>query len=49
MQKKETLECAGNLFEEMEEMKKLISDEDSTMPYSTSTRLCAAFLTIYCC
>lgn len=49
MQKKDVLECAGNLCEEMEEIKKLISEEDSVMVPGTSTRSCATFLTIYCC
>lgn len=49
MKKNEISDCAGNLYEEMEEIKKFISDENSTIPYSTSTRSCAAFLTIYCC
>lgn len=49
MQKKDIMEYAGNLHEEMEEIKKVISEDDSMVPYGTSTRGCAAFLTIYCC
>lgn len=49
MQKNEILECAGNLYEEMEEVRKLVSDNDEMVPYGTSTRNCSAFLTIYCC
>lgn len=49
MQKREVFENAGNLFEEMEEISKLISNDDGVIPYSSTTRLCGAFLTIYCC
>lgn len=48
MQKKDAMECAGNLSEEMEEIKKLFSDDDMIV-YGTSTRGCNTFLTIYCC
>ena len=49
MQKKEILECEGNLYEEMDEIRKLVSDDDNIIPYGSTTRLCEAFLTIYCC
>lgn len=40
---------AGNLPEELEEINKLISSEGVVETAETSTRTCAAFLTIYCC
>lgn len=49
MQKNEVLESAGNLYDEMEEIRKVFSDDDSIIPYSSTTRLCGALLTIYCC
>lgn len=49
MQIKDAIEYAGNLHEEMEEIKKLSSDADDMIPYGTSTRSCNTFLTIYCC
>lgn len=49
MEKMDAMKCVGNLSEEMEEIKKLISSDDDTVVYSTSTRGCNTFLTIYCC
>ena len=40
---------AGNLLEELEELKKMISNEEAVEVSGTSTELCNSFLTIYCC
>ena len=40
---------AGNLFEELEEVQKLIPSEEAVEAAGTSTERCSAILTIYCC
>lgn len=44
-------EYAGNLLDELQESEKLISnnENESDEIYSTHTRGCGTFLTIYCC
>lgn len=42
-------ECAGNLLEEIEEMKKIAHDEYNVEAAATTTADCHLFLTIYCC
>lgn len=50
MQAKKVMNPAGDLLEEMEEMKKLLPDlEESLKMESTQTRECGAFLTLICC
>lgn len=41
--------CAGNLYEELEEVQKLIPSEDAVEVAATTTERCAALLTIFCC
>lgn len=43
------MECAGNLFEELSELSKIILDSDSVETQSTFTAVCSAFLTVICC
>lgn len=50
MQTKKTMNPAGNLLEEMEELKKLVPNlEESVEMVSSQTRECNAFLTLICC
>lgn len=44
-----TSNVAGNLFEELEEIQKMIPNEETVETAGTSTERCSAFLTIYCC
>ena len=41
--------CAGNLYEELVEVQKLIPSEDAVETAATTTERCSALLTIYCC
>lgn len=40
---------AGNLYEELEEVQKLIPSEDAVETAATITERCSAVLTIFCC
>lgn len=40
---------AGNLLEELEEVHKLVPSDEAVETVSTTTEICSAFLTIYCC
>lgn len=40
---------AGNLLEEMQEIEKIIQEEQENELVSSHTVGCGAFLTIYCC
>lgn len=42
------MELTGSLLEEFEETKKM-ADCESSVPYSTWSRLCSAYMTIICC
>ena len=41
--------CAGNLYEELQEIGKMSSENEYVELPGTSTITCASFLTIYCC
>lgn len=48
-EKRELAQEAGNLCEEMEELKKTILNNGELEVYASSTKVCMSFLTIYCC
>lgn len=49
MQKESILNYAGDLSLELEEIEKLIPDEDQVESAYTHTFICAAYMTIRCC
>lgn len=48
-EKKGRTQGVGNLSGEIEEIKKIILDNNDMEIYASSTRTCGGFLTIYCC
>lgn len=48
-EKKELMQEAGNLCEEICELKKTISNNGELEVYASSTKICGMFLTIHCC
>lgn len=49
MNKNNKSDCVGNLFEELEELKKVVLDDDSIERGRTYSAGCGEFLTILCC
>lgn len=49
MQKDSILDYAGDLSVELEEIEKLIPDEEQMESAYTQTYMCAAFFTLRCC
>lgn len=45
----QNFEYAGNLTQEMEEAGRLVPDKEDMELNLTTTSMCSAFLTIYCC
>ncbi len=43
-----SMELTGDLFQEFQETKKIVENEDG-VPYSTWSRYCSSFFTIVCC
>lgn len=49
MQKEErNMELTGDLLQEFEEVQRLV-DEEVGIPYSTWSKACTSFLTLFCC
>lgn len=49
MKEEKAIEFAGDLFQEVDEVSKIISDIDGIEQIFTNTVVCSNFLTIYCC
>lgn len=49
MQKDSTLDYEGDLSMELEEIEKLIPDEEQVESAYTQTQMCATFFTLRCC
>lgn len=50
MKSEEKFECAGSLTEEIQELDRMIFDENTeAIPSNTYTSKCMQILTIYCC
>lgn len=49
MQEINTINYAGDLFEEMEEVENMILQYEDIELYGSKTFPCGAFFTIYCC